>query len=69
VQQCQQIVDRDLADPLLRSERIGERERGVDRIAIAAADPLAVHVSGVGELVHDSVGGAFGDPNRLPDLA
>jgi hypothetical protein len=42
---------------------------GLDRVLVAAAVALAGDVAGGGELADDAVGGAFGDPDRLADVA
>jgi hypothetical protein len=46
-----------------------ERGRGLDRVVGAAAIALARDVPGCGELADNAVGGTFGDPHPVPDLA
>ena len=42
---------------------------GVDCVVVAASVSLARDVAGVGELDHDPVRGALGDPDPLADVA
>ena len=59
----------EVADLLLARNQIGKRQVGLDRVVVTAAGASSGHVSGVGELGDDAVGGALGDPDRLADLA
>ena len=58
-----------VADLLVAGKCIGERQLGVDHVGVASADALAGDVAGVGELGNDAVGGSFGDPDTLTDVA
>src|SRR5579884_2566105 len=58
-----------LADVLLAGDRIGEREVGVDCVLVAPPVSLTRDVASVGELDHDPVRGALGDPDPLADVA
>jgi len=49
--------------------RVWKWEVGVDEVGIAATRALACDVAGIGELGDDAVGGSFGDPDALTDVA
>lgn len=59
----------EVADALLVGELVGEWLVGVDCVVVAAAVAFARDVAAVGELGDDVVGGAFGDPDAVADLA
>jgi hypothetical protein len=68
-ERCPREDGQEVADLLLAGERVGEGQVGLDRVVVAAAVALARDVVGGGELGDDAVRGAFGDPDRLADLA
>src|SRR2546423_14616416 len=59
----------ELADLPLAGKRIGDGKVGLDGVPAAAAVALARDVVGGGEVADDAVGGAFGYPDRLAELA
>ena len=58
-----------LADGGLLAGRPGQREVGLDLVAIAAAFSLLDHVAGLGEVGDDGAGAALGDAQGGCDVA
>ena len=58
-----------LADILLAGVRVGKRNVSVDLVLVAATVSLAGDVAGGGQLSDDAMGGPFGDPDLVADLA
>jgi len=58
----------DVADGGLASHGIGQREVGLDLVAVAAAVFLLDHVSGLGQVRDDPVRAALGDPQIGGDV-
>ena len=47
---------------------VAQGQIGVDLIAIASADPGAVHIAGVDQVGHDPLHGSIGDPRSVGDV-
>jgi hypothetical protein len=58
-----------VADASAAGESVWQRQVDLDRVVVATSDASARDVSGAAEFADDSVCGAFGDLDRLADLA
>jgi hypothetical protein len=66
------LVEQDpqqIAHLMLLGQGMGERQLGLDLVAVSSPLPLTYHVALVDQLGDDSVGGALGDPNGCGDFA
>src|SRR4029077_13053888 len=58
-----------LADGESPGTGLGQRQMGLDLVAVTAAALLPDHVAGAGEIADDSVGAALGDAHAGRDIA
>ncbi len=66
---CRSQDCEELADALLASDRVGEREVDVDRVVVAPPVSLTGDVAGGSQLRDDAVSGPFGNAETLADVA
>jgi hypothetical protein len=68
---CCRLADQDpeqIAHLMLLGQGVGQRQLGLDLVAVPSALPLAHHVALVHQLGDDPVGGALGDPDGGGDV-